>query len=38
MITTSAKWFFGLGIYCFVLAAVYGWSTGGNVLGPVSLG
>ena len=38
MITTSSKWFFGLSLYSFVLAAAYGWTTGGNGLGPVSLG
>jgi hypothetical protein len=38
MITTGTKWFFGLGIVTLVLAAAYGWSTGGNGLGPVSAG
>jgi hypothetical protein len=38
MITTGTKWFVGLGFVCLVLAAAYGWSTGGNGLGPVSLG
>jgi hypothetical protein len=38
MITTGTKWFLGLGIVSYVLAAVYGWSTGGNGLGPLSMG
>ncbi len=38
MITTGSKWFFGLGLVSLVLAAAYGWSTGGNGLGPVSAG
>ena len=38
MITTGSKWFFGLGVVSLVLAAAYGWSTGGNGLGPVSAG
>jgi hypothetical protein len=38
MITTGSKWFYGLGFVSLVLAAAYGWTTGGNGLGPVSLG
>jgi hypothetical protein len=38
MITTGSKWFFGLGFVSYVLAAAYGWTTGGNGLGPLSLG
>ena len=38
MITTGTKWFFGLGIVSLALAAIYGWSTGGDGLGPVSVG
>jgi hypothetical protein len=38
MITTAAKWFFGLGLVSFVLAVVYGYSTGGNRLGPLTAG
>jgi hypothetical protein len=38
MITTGSKWYFGLGLFTLVLACAYGWSTGGNGLGPVSLG
>jgi hypothetical protein len=38
MITTGAKWFLGLGAVSFVLAAAYGWSTGGTLLGPVTAG
>lgn len=38
MITTGSKWFFGLGFVSLVLAAAYGWTTGGNGLGPVSVG
>lgn len=38
MITTGTKWFLGLGIVTFVLAAAYGWSTGGEALGPLSMG
>jgi hypothetical protein len=38
MITTGSKWFFGLGLVSLVLAAAYGWTTGGNGLGPVSVG
>lgn len=38
MITTGSKWFFGLGLVSLVLAAAYGWTTGGNGLGPLSAG
>ncbi len=38
MVSTGSKWFFGLGLVSFVLAACYGWTTGGNGLGPLSLG
>ena len=38
MITTGSKWFFGLGFVSLVLAAAYGWTTGGNGLGPVTAG
>ena len=38
MLTTGSKWFFSLGLVSLVLAAAYGWSTGGNGLGPVTAG
>ena len=38
MFTTGSKWFLGLGFFSLVLAAAYGWSTGGTGLGPVSAG
>ena len=38
MITTGSKWFFGLGVVLLVLAAAYGWTTGGNGLGPLTAG
>ncbi len=38
MFTTGSKWFFGLGAVSFVLAAAYGWSTGGTRLGPLTAG
>ncbi len=38
MITTSAKWFLGLGFVAFALAVAYGYSTGGNRLGPFTAG
>jgi hypothetical protein len=38
MFTTGSKWFLGLGTLSLVLAAVYGWSTGGTLLGPVTGG
>jgi|SoiMethySBSTD1v2_1073268.scaffolds.fasta_scaffold00705_3 hypothetical protein len=38
MITTGSKWFFGLGFVSLVIAAAYGWTTGGNGLGPLTVG
>jgi hypothetical protein len=38
MITTSAKWFFGLGFVMSLLAVAYGYSTGGTRLGPFTAG
>lgn len=38
MFTTGSKWFLGLGLVSLVLAAAYGWSTGGNGLGPITGG
>jgi hypothetical protein len=38
MITTGSKWFFGLGAVTLILAAAYGWTTGGNGLGPLTAG
>lgn len=38
MFTTGSKWFLGLGLVSFVLAAAYGWSTGGSGLGPLTAG
>ncbi len=38
MITTGSKWYFGFGFLALVFAAAYGWTTGGNGLGPLSLG
>lgn len=38
MITTGSKWFYGLGLVSLVLAAAYGWTTGGNGLGPLTAG
>lgn len=38
MITTGTKWFLGLGVVTLALAAAYGWTTGGNGLGPVTVG
>lgn len=38
MITTGSKWFFGLGVVTWALALAYGWSTGGNGLGPLTVG
>jgi len=38
MITTGSKWYFGFGFLALIFAAAYGWTTGGNGLGPVSLG
>jgi hypothetical protein len=38
MITTGTKWFFGLGFLTLAIAALYGWTTGGNGLGPLTAG
>ncbi len=38
MFTTGSKWFLGLGLVSLMLAAAYGWTTGGNGLGPLTLG
>ncbi|MFZ6004320.1 MAG: hypothetical protein ACOYXM_10350 [Actinomycetota bacterium] len=38
MFTTGSKWFLGLGLVSFALAAAYGWTTGGNGLGPLTAG
>ncbi len=38
MITTAAKWFFGLGFVAAALAVAYGYSTGGTRLGPFTAG
>jgi hypothetical protein len=38
MFTTGSKWFLGLGLVAFVLAAAYGWTTGGDGLGPLTVG
>lgn len=38
MFTTGSKWFLGLGLVSLVLAAAYGWTTGGNGLGPLTAG
>jgi hypothetical protein len=38
MITTGSKWFYGLGFVALAMAAAYGWTTGGNGLGPVTVG
>ena len=38
MFTTGSKWFLGLGLVSGVLAAAYGWTTGGTGLGPVTFG
>jgi hypothetical protein len=38
MFTTGSKWFLGLGFVSLVLAAAYGWTTGGTGLGPVTAG
>jgi hypothetical protein len=35
MFTTGSKWFLGLGLVSLVLAACYGYATGGTELGPV---
>jgi hypothetical protein len=38
VITTGSKWFFGLGVVSLVLAVAYGWTTGGNGVGPLTMG
>src|SRR5690606_37740864 len=38
MLTTGSKWFLGLGVVSIVLAAAYGWTTGGTGLGPLTAG
>ncbi len=38
MFTTGSKTFLGIGTFLLVLAAVYGWTTGGTGLGPVTAG
>jgi hypothetical protein len=38
MFTTGSKWFLGLGTVALVLAAAYGWVTGGDGLGPLTMG
>jgi hypothetical protein len=38
MLTTGSKWFLGLGTFALVLAAAYGWVTGGTGLGPLTMG
>src|SRR6266540_2504713 len=38
MITIGTKWFVGLGVVTLLVAAAYGYTTGGNRLGPVTLG
>jgi hypothetical protein len=38
MFTTGSKWFLGLGLSALVLAWAYGWTTGGNGLGPLTFG
>ncbi|HET6835140.1 MAG TPA: hypothetical protein VFH30_14795 [Acidimicrobiales bacterium] len=38
MITTGSKWFLGLGFVLLVLAVAYGWTTGGNGVGPLTMG
>lgn len=38
MFTTGSKWFFGLSAVAFVLAVVYGYGTGGDLLGPFTAG
>jgi hypothetical protein len=38
MLTTGSKWFFGLGAVSFLLAIAYGYSTGGDLLGPFTGG
>ena len=38
MITTGSKWFFSLGVVSLALAVAYGLTTGGNGLGPLTVG
>jgi hypothetical protein len=38
VITTGSKWFLGLGVVTLALAWAYGWTTGGNGLGPITAG
>jgi len=38
MFTTGSKTFLGMGTLSLVLAAAYGWTTGGSGLGPVTAG
>ena len=38
MITTGSKWFYGFGVAALALALAYGWSTGGDGLGPLTAG
>jgi len=38
MITTGSKFFYALAGVLLVAAVVYGWSTGGDVVGPLSVG
>jgi hypothetical protein len=38
MFTTGSKWFLGLGLVTLVLAVVYGYTTGGDLLGPATAG
>jgi hypothetical protein len=38
MFTTGSKWFLGLAGGALVLAWAYGWTTGGNGLGPLTFG
>jgi hypothetical protein len=38
MFTTGSKTFLGMGTLALVLAAAYGWTTGGNGLGPLTAG
>jgi hypothetical protein len=38
MFTTGSKWFFGLSLYAFLVAVVYGFTTGGDRIGPLTLG
>lgn len=38
MFTTGFKFFFGIGVALVTAAALYGYTTGGNHVGPISLG